>query len=335
METRTRERLRERDRSRDIDSSNNADNNGKSKKGIIIAVILLMLIANGIFIFYQVTKNNDLLSEKELTIEQQKQEMEKTKIELNNAIAELETKKTELARLGADTLRIYNELQRVKANMKNQAKGDNYKGAYLKLKQDLNDMKTMVAQYESEIKKLKNQVDTLQKYNTDLKGKLTAAQMAQNEAKNKVEAAKTEIKEAEKVIKGASGLKAENIQTFTLSAKGKEKEGGEYKVKDIDLLRVSFILPENKLAKTEGKEVILRIIEPDGGALFDLATGGGSFLFGGKEIFYTQKQDILYDKKSQQVTFDYKKGNPYKPGSYNIEVYSEGTKIGEHSFNVQ
>jgi len=319
---------------RGSDDSNDGDNggNGKSKKGIIIAVIFLMLIANGIFIYFQVTKNDELLNEKELTIEQQKAEMEKTRAELQSAIAELETKKSELAKLGADTVALHNELERVKANMKNQ---DSYKGAYFKLKKDLDDLRAMASVYEQEIKKLRGQVDTLQKNNTRLKSELTAAERAKKEANELKQAATTQVKTAVATIKDASGLKAENIQTFTLSAKGKEKEGGEYKVKDIDLMRVSFILPENKLAKTEGKEVILRIIEPDGGALFDLATGGGSFLFNGKEIFYTQKQDILYDKKSQQVTFDYKKGNPYKPGSYNIEVYAEGSKIGEHSFNVQ
>ena len=335
METRTRERLRERDRMRDSDDANDNGGNGKSKKGIIIAVIFLMLIANGIFIYFQVTKNDALLNEQELTIEQQKAEIEKTKAELQTTIAELEIKKSELSKLGADTMALHNELVRVKANMKNSAKGDNYKSAYLKLKADLADMRSMVSQYESEITKLKNQVDTLQRYNGVLKDKLSNAQIKQQQAIAASNDAKSQVKTAIETIKGASSLKAENIQTFTLSAKGKEKEGGEYKVKDIDLMRVSFILPENKLAKTEGKEVILRIIEPDGGALFDLATGGGSFLFNGKEIFYTQKQDILYDKKSQQVTFDYKKGNPYKPGSYNIEVYAEGTKIGDHSFNVQ
>ncbi len=334
METRTRERLRERDRMRGSDETNDNGGNGKSKKGIIIAVIFLMLIANGIFIYFQVTKNDELLNEKELTIEQQKAEMERTKAELQTAIAELETKKAELSKLGADTMALHNELVRVKANMKNRST-DSYKGAYLKLKKDLEDLRAMATVYESEIKKLRSQVDTLQKNNTRLKGELSAAERAKQEALALKQAANTQVKAAAETIKGASSLKAENIQTFTLSAKGKEKEGGEYKVKDIDLMRVSFILPENKLAKTEGKEIILRIIEPDGGALFDLATGGGSFLFNGKEIFYTQKQDILYDKKSQQVTFDYKKGNPYKPGSYNIEVYAEGTKIGEHSFNVQ
>jgi cell division protein ZapB len=333
METRTRERLRERERA--IETAESSDGNGKSKKGIIIAVILLMLVANAVFIYFQVTKNDQELAEKELTIEQQKAELDKTKAELNAAITELEAKKDELAKLGADTMRIYNELQRVKSNLKNQSQGDSYKGAYMKLKKDLEDMRVMASQYEAEIRKLKNQVDTLQRVNTRLKDDLTAAQMEKQRAKEQSQAVASQVKEAKETIKQASGLKAENIQTFTLSAKGKEKEGGEYKVKDIDLLRISFLLPENKLAKTEGKEIILRIIEPDGGALFDLATGGGSFLFSGKEIFYTQKQDILYDKKSQQVTFDYKKGNPYKPGTYNIEVYAEGSKIGEHTFNVQ
>jgi hypothetical protein len=336
METRTRERLRERERSGGANGSNDAENEkGGSKKGIIIAIVLLILVANGLFIWYQIDKNNDLLNEKEQTIEQQKAEIEKTKVQLQEVITELEAKKQELSQLGADTMRIHDELMRVKANLKNQSKQDSYKGAYMKLKSDLDDLRVMASQYKEEIKKLRNQVDTLQRYNTDLKGKLSIAEQAKAKANEAKAAVKEEVKAAEKVIKGASGLKAENVQTFTLSAKGKEKEGGEYKAKDIDLMRVSFMLPANSLAKTEGKELILRIIEPDGGALFDLASGGGSFLFNGKEIFYTQKQDILYDKRSQQVTFDYKKGNPYKIGSYNIEIYAEGSKIGEGTFNVQ
>jgi cell division protein ZapB len=190
----------------------------------------------------------------------------------------------------------------------------------------------MASQYEQEITKLRNQVDTLQRYNTVLKDKLTSAEMAKREAEKTKVAATNEVKD---VVKKASALKAENIETYTLSAKGKQKEGGEYKAKDIDLLRVQFYLPENKLAKTEGKEMILRVIEPDGGALFDLASGGGSFMFDGKELFYTQKQDILYDTKSQTVTFDYRKGNPYKVGNYVIEIYADGSKIGDHTFNVQ
>ena len=196
METRTRERLRERDRMRGSDDSNDGDNggNGKSKKGIIIAVIFLMLIANGIFIYFQVTKNDELLNEKELTIEQQKAEMEKTKAELQSAIAELETKKSELAKLGADTVALHNELLRVKANMKNQANNDNYKGAYFKLKKDLEDLRAMASVYELEIKKLRGQVDTLQKNNTRLKTELSAAERAKKEAMESKQAANTQRK---------------------------------------------------------------------------------------------------------------------------------------------
>ena len=327
METRTRERIRDRERQREREKDmNDTDKTTKSgsKKGLIIAFIIFMLAVNGVLIYLNFNKSSQI-EEKELTIVDQKKEIDTKNIELKAAIAELESKKIELGKLGADTTRLHDELESVKERLKTQ---QNYQGAYFKIKKELENIKFLSSQTEIELNKLKSQVDTLQRYNTDLKNQLTQ----KDESLTTLNSSTNELKQK---VQLAAVLKAENVQTFTLSAKGKEKDGGEYKSKDIDLLRVSFLLGENRVAKTGGKEIILRIIEPDGGALFDLGTGGGSFMFEVKEIFYTQKQDVIYDTKSQQITFDYKKGTPYKIGEHKIEVYSDGFKIGESTFNIK
>jgi predicted nuclease with TOPRIM domain len=326
METRTRERIRERERQRERDNMNDSEKSAKggSKKGLIITFIIFMLAVNGVLIFLNFNKSAQL-EEKDLTIVDQKKDIEAKNTELKAAIAELEAKKIELGKYGADTTRLHDELESVKERLRSQ---QNYQGAYFKIKKELENIKFLASQTEIELNKYKAQVDTLQRYNTELKDVISKNE----ESLNVLKSSKEEL--AQKV-QLAAVLKAENVQTFTLSAKGKEKDGGEYKAKDIDLLRVSFLLGENRVAKPGGKEVILRIIEPDGGALFDLGTGGGSFMFEGKEIFYTQKQDVIYDTKSQQITFDYKKGTPYKLGEHRIEIYSDGYKIGESTFNIK
>jgi hypothetical protein len=133
----------------------------------------------------------------------------------------------------------------------------------------------------------------------------------------------------------ASVLKAENMKFEAINNKGKVKDGQEFKVKALEKLRISFNIAENKIARVENKEIYLRLNEPDGSTLFDLATGGGMFTYEGKEIPFTLKTDVLFDNKKPEVGFVYLKGSGYKPGKYTVELYSEGYIIGTGSFTVK
>ena len=95
-------------------------------------------------------------------------------------------------------------------------------------------------------------------------------------------------------------------------------------------------LADNKVAKKDTKEIILRIIEPSGTVLFDLSSGGGSFTNAdGRTDFYTDKQALLFDNSKQQVTFLYNKGSEYEVGKYTVQIYGNGYLIGEESFTVK
>lgn len=298
-----------------------------SKKGLIIAFIIFMLAINAILIFLNFNKNKEIsLKDEEITEQQAK--IDTISTQLDDALRELQAKKEELASLGADTSRLGEQLRLITLERDKLKRQGGNGGNYNRLKRELDNAHALVGQYETEVSKLRAQVDTLFKYNTVLNTKY--ALMADS-----IKTFNSSKEELLNKLALASVLRAEHITTYVLSSKGKEKEGGEYKSKDIDLLRVSFLLAENKIAKMEGKEIILRVIEPDGGALFDLSTGGGSFMYNGKEIFYTAKQEILFDNKEQQVTFDYRKGSIYKAGNHVVEVYSEGHKIGESKFVVK
>ena len=77
------------------------------------------------------------------------------------------------------------------------------------------------------------------------------------------------------------------------------------------------------------------VIGPDDNVLFDVASGSGTFMFKGKEEFYTAKQEILFDNTRQKLTFDYDKGSEYAPGAYHLKVYTDDYLMGEKEFMVK
>ena len=108
-----------------------------------------------------------------------------------------------------------------------------------------------------------------------------------------------------------------------------------FKAKKVDKLKVVFNLADNKVAKKDSKQVMLRVIDPSGAVLFDNTTGGGTFTAVGKEIPYTAMQEISFSNTKQKLTYNYVKGSAYVPGKYKIELYCESHMIGEGQFLVK
>ena len=109
-----------------------------------------------------------------------------------------------------------------------------------------------------------------------------------------------------------------------------------YKAKKIDKVKVSFRLAPNGLAQQNEKEIYMRILDPSGAVLSDMATGSGEFTYAGEGMIYTAMQRINFDNSRQQVNFVYGRGNQrFNPGRHAIEIYSEGFRIGEGEFTVR
>ena len=133
----------------------------------------------------------------------------------------------------------------------------------------------------------------------------------------------------------AAALRAEGVNVYAISTRGKETGAQNQKAKKLEKIRVIFHLQENPLASKEIKTVYLRIIEPTGITLSDYSLGSGTFPFKGKDLVYTAKQRIFYENNHQSVEFIYSRPNSYREGRHEIELYSEGFLIGLGSFEVR
>jgi ubiquinone/menaquinone biosynthesis C-methylase UbiE len=100
-------------------------------------------------------------------------------------------------------------------------------------------------------------------------------------------------------------------------------------------LKVVFNISENNVAPIETKDIMIRVIDPNGQIVFDVAKGSGTVMLDGKEEFYTSVQTIVFDNSRQQLSFIYDKGSEYKAGQYTIEALTDGYKMGASTFTVK
>ena len=143
----------------------------------------------------------------------------------------------------------------------------------------------------------------LEALNEELLSENTNLKSEKNELNDSISRLKNNREELEGKVEMASRLKAENIKIIAINSRGREREDKEFKPRHIEKLKIQFNLAENSVAQPEGKDIIVRVINPLGNALFDVATGSGSFMINGKEMFYTAKQEILFDNTQQRAFF--------------------------------
>lgn len=255
-----------------------------------------------------------------------------TQAELDEAINDLDSMSTELdsrilkiAQLGGeiDTLiAIKNQLEEEKKTFEQRT----YK--------KINDLQGRVNGYKEMLLSQDKEIERLKKVNEALLGENTELKSEANELNKSIKALNNDREDLENKVALASRLKIEGLRIYAVSSSGKERES-TFRNRHIDDLKIEFDVLENKVAPIEGKEILVKITDPDSNVIFDVASGSGTFMFEKRESFYTAKKEILYDRNTQSLTYLYQKGSDYAVGSYKVEVYTEDYKMGEGNFIVK
>ena len=265
-------------------------------------------------------------------------ELSTTKVKLDSISQSLDAKIAEVTALGGSV----EELEKIKAQLeqdKKNLKADANFSAK-KYEKKIADYEAFLTQKDEEILKLKEENGILVTQNTTLQtekeqviNQNKTLSYAKDSLHSKVNEVSSQNEDLRKKVNVGSALKAVNVQVVGLTSRGKEKEG-ELKNKKIDQLKVSYILPSNPLTERNNKDVYLRVLDPNGAVLNDMARGG-VLNFANQEIGYSLKSNVPYTNDDQKVDMFYKKEAAFKSGKYGIELYSEGFKIGTGSFLVK
>ncbi|MDH4057580.1 MAG: chromosome segregation protein SMC [Cyclobacteriaceae bacterium] len=291
------------------------------KYAIIIALLSIIIIIQFVNSYFNRQERNELRVENASTEE----ELASTMQRLDEISTELDQKIQEIEKLGGDISELTKAKEEIETELKRSRRAN---GQVIKeLKDKVEGYEFLLKTKDEEIEKLKTVNQALYSENVTLKTEKNVL----GDSINRLAQTKDQL--VEKVVI-ASQLKAENIRIVGLSDKGRERES-PFRNRQVGQLKIDFNLAENNVAPVEGKKIMIRVIDENGQVLFDVARGSGTFIYNGKEEFYTASQEILFDNTKQKLSYLYDKGSDYAAGDYTLEVYCDNYLMGTGKFSVK
>ncbi len=301
----------------------------KNKQTIFIAVIALLIVALAIlgFFTYQLSgERTDAL----VNLEQKQDELQSTYLQMDSLSIRLQEVLAEKERLGEqdDSLRqVIAQLEKEKRQVRSGVDLTNRR--YQEIKNKLADYENLIAAKDREIAQLRQE-------NTALRSQKDSLSATTENLSGRVDELAQTTEKLSSKLNQASALKAYGLQVIAINKKGKERDEGEYKARQIDQIKIIFQIGENKAADPGNRKILIRLIEPNGKVVSDLTAGSGSFTYNGEERLFTTAKEILYDNTAQRVTVLYNRGGAeYASGKHTVELYAEGNLIGQTSFLVK
>lgn len=312
--------------------NNQTTDNNALKIGLVLLLAAVGLLG---YLYYGAQNKN---TELQTLLTGKVDELSTARVKIDSISNALDAKIAEVKSLGGNI----EELEKVKAqleadkrNLRN-ANGFSAKKYEAKIKE----YETFLAEKDVEIAKLKEengilitQNQTLVTEKQSVIAENSGLKSTRDSLHSKVAETSTQNEDLKKKITVGSALKAVNVQVAAISSRGRERTG-TVRNRKIDQLKISFILPANPLAQENNKEVYVRLMDPDGGVINDMSKGG-VLNYNNQEVGYSVKQPVFYTNNDQKVDVFYKKDQSLKSGTYGVELFAEGFKIGTGSFAVK
>lgn len=195
-------------------------------------------------------------------------------------------------------------------------------------KQELKDAREMIASLNDKTKEYEAKIAELEKENKTLTGKnkVLTKERDSTVAKN------IALKQVGSVLH-ASNIRMEPIH---VRRNGKEKETS--KAKKVNELRITFDIDENRIAESGTKQVYVRIIGPDQSVLSTTANGSGSMTStSGDQLLFSVMKEIplVQGQPVKDVVIDWHQDGNYLKGTYSIEIFNEGYKVGNGNVTLK
>ena len=292
----------------------------QSRYVLTIVILSLLVVGLGVKVIIDSVQKTEL---KEVVVVKSN-DLSNAYFQLDSIGAELTLRIEEIQSLGGrvDSLLVAREeLEQEKEAIRN--------GAAI----EISSLKARVAGYTKLLYRKDREIVRLKKANQVLLSENTGLKTEKVALERSIEELNTESEELKEKVFIASQLSIENVSVKGVSKKGKETS--YIKASKSKGLRISFDVLENPVADADNKEILLRILNENGKALFDVSRGGGSFMHQERELFYTLKKTLKYEKRTKRIGFAYQQKEPYTKGLYTVEAYTEGYLMGKGNFRVR
>ena len=294
----------------------------KQKNVLTLAAIVLIPILCAVvaYLAYRTNRaeeDNEQMKEYQALAEMDKLEMENEYEEFARQYRELQTQINNdslIAQLEKEQQRVEELQEELKRTKNNDA------AEIMRLKKELATLREILRNYIM-------QIDSLNRLNQQLNQENENLRTENEQAQQHISNLTTEKENLTDKVAIASQLDATGI-----SAIGKNKRGRTTsKVKDVKKFQISFTISRNVTAKTGMKSVYVRILTPTNETL----TQGGTFPFENRQLEYSIRKDIEYTGEEQPVTVYWDVNQTLLAGTYRVDVFADGHRIGGTTFSLE
>lgn len=213
----------------------------------------------------------------------------------------------------------------------------------IKTQRLLEELRTVKSSNASEIRRLKkelaslrkvmmgyiNQIDSLNRLTAHQKEIIADVTKKYNAASRQISNLSEEKKNLDKKVSLAAQLDATNIHILAANKRGKQAR----RVKDVVKLKIDFTIVKNITASTGEKTLYVRINKPDNSTL--TKSSGNTFSYENRELAYSIKKYIEYTGEEQAVTVYWDVEEFLYAGTYRVDIFADGTLIGQQSFSLE
>lgn len=213
----------------------------------------------------------------------------------------------------------------------------------LKTQRLLEELRTVKSTNASEIRRLKKELATLRKVmigyinQIDSLNRLTAHQQEviqdvtrkYNAASRQISNLSAEKETLNEKVALAAQLDVTNIRIEPQNKRGRETD----KVKRVVKFKIDFTLVKNITAETGERILYVRITKPDNSVL--TKNEADTFEYENRRLPYSIKKYVEYTGEEQAVTVYWNVEEYLYAGEYRVDIFAEGTLIGQQSFVLE
>lgn len=288
-------------------------NNSHTSLKIIIGVLAFLLIGSLAYIYKISSEAKQVqtvltttLTEKESVMK----DLQELKATYDAAIAENTSLSEELVKERDKVVQLMNDVEKSKGD------ASKYRGQYLKLESN---MKALMAENEG-----------LKKQNKTLTTQRDSTVVVLGEAKKYNEVLVGQNEDLSKTVEKGSKLTVLNMQTAAYKLRSSGKQIETEKASRADVLKISFTIAENQIAKSGDKEYYVQVIDSKNNVLGEKQTVS----FGEKSLTYSFISKVKYENKTVNVSEDLQ-GKDFAKGTYFVNVFDKNELVSKTSFTLK
>ena len=290
-------------------------NNNSGLKSLVI--VLSVLFALSLVYIYKLTTDVNSTETKLATTLSEKDQVMKDLKDLKTtydaAIAENTSMSDELIAEREKVVALMADLKKSNGNVASMAK---YKKQYLAL--------------ESKMKGLVAENETLKKDNTVLKVQRDSTIVVLDESKKTNKELTGQNENLTKTVEKGSKLAIVNLKSSAFIVRSSGKEIATDKASRADILKVSFTIAENSIAKSGDRKYYVQVIDSKNNVMGERQTER----FADKTLTYSYIANVKYDNKTVDVVNNIP-ADKLEKGTFYVNIFDNGQLISNAIFTLK